>query len=97
MTPDGKTLVFEQRGPTNSDLWTLTLDASRTARPLMTTRFNESSAAVSPNGQWMAFTSDQSGRPEIFLTRYPSADGRIQVSTDGGRHPVWSRDGRRLF
>ena len=77
--------------------WTLTLDADRTTRPLLATRFNESSAAISPNGQWMAFTSDQSGRSEVYLTRFPSVDGRIQVSTDGGRQAVWSRDGRRLY
>ena len=98
VTPDGKTLVFEQRTATAAgDLMTLTLEADRTTRPLLATRFNESSAAISPNGQWMTFTSDQSGRSEIYLTRFPSVDGRIQVSTDGGRQAVWSRDGRRLY
>ena len=60
ITPDGNTLLFEQRTATaGGDLMTLTLDADRTTRPLLATRFNESSAAISPNGQWMAFTSDQ--------------------------------------
>jgi eukaryotic-like serine/threonine-protein kinase len=96
-TPDGKTLVFDVRTATSTDLWTVTLDDKKTARSLIATRFAESSAALSPNGQWMAFTSDQSGRPEIYLTGFPSTDGRIQVSTGGARNAVWSRDGRRLY
>ena len=96
-TSDGKTLVFEVRTATSSDVWTLALDAQRTARPLLDSRFNETGAALSPSGQWMAFTSDQSGKPEIYLTPFPSVDRRIQVSTAGGRVPVWSRDGRRLY
>ena len=96
-TPDGKTLLFDVRTGTNQDLWTLTLDGNRTTRPLIATRFNESSAALSPDGQWMAFTSDQSGRPEIYLTRFASVEGRLQVSTAGGRNARWSRDGRRVY
>jgi Tol biopolymer transport system component len=97
ITPDGKTLVFEVRTATSSDVWTLALDAQRTARPLLDSRFNETGAALSPSGDWMAFTSDQSGKAEIYLTRFPSVDRRIQVSTTGGRAPVWSRDGQRLY
>lgn len=107
-TPDGQTLLYDARTAIGSDLWTLTLDSKRTTRPLIATRANEMNAALSPNGQWMAFSSDHSGRPEIYLTRFlaapkplseggPSVDGRIQVSTAGGRNAVWSPDGRRLY
>ena len=107
-SPDGKTLVFELRTPVGTDLWTLTFDPARTTRPLLATPFNEAEAAVSPSGEWMAYSSNQSGRNEIYLTRFlaapkpsgeggPSIDGRIQVSTAGGRYAVWSRDGRRLY
>lgn len=96
-TPDGKTLIYEFRTPEGGDdLWTLELDG-RKEKPLIATRFNESSAALSPAGSWMAFASDQSGRLEVYLTRFPSAEGRIQVSTEEGRNPVWSPDGRRLY
>jgi Tol biopolymer transport system component len=107
-TPDGKTLIYEIRTPaTNDDLWTLELDG-RKERPLIASRFNEAGAVLSRDGRWMAFTSDQSGQPEVYLTRFlaapkssgeggPSVEGRIQVSTGQGRNPVWSPDGRRLY
>jgi Tol biopolymer transport system component len=95
--PDGKTLIYTLRTAGGDDLWTLELDDRRTTRPLIATRFSESGAALSPDGAWMAFTSDQSGLPQIYLTRFPSVEGRIQVSTAGGRAAVWSRDGRRLY
>ena len=96
-TPDGKTLIYEVRTPEGGDdLWTLELDG-RKEKPLIATRFNESNAALSPAGTWLAFSSDQSGKPEVYLTRFPSAAGRIQVSTEEGRNPAWSPDGRRLY
>ncbi len=96
-TPDGKTLIFEHRTPEGGDdLWTLELDG-RKEKPLIATRFAESGAVLSPAGTWMAFASDQSGRLEVYLTRFPSAENRIQVSTDEGRNPAWSPDGRRLY
>jgi serine/threonine protein kinase len=96
-TRDGKTLIYEHRTPEGGDdLWTLELDG-RKEKPLIATRFNESSAVLSPAGTWLAFTSDQSGRIEVYLTRFPSAENRIQVSTDQGRNPAWSPDGRRLY
>jgi Tol biopolymer transport system component len=96
-TPDGKTLIFEHRtSEGGDDLWTFELDGKK-EKPLIATRFNESSAVLSPAGTLMAFTSDQSGRIEVYLTRYPSAENRIQVSTDQGRNPAWSPDGRRLY
>jgi Tol biopolymer transport system component len=96
-TPDGKTLIYEHRtAEGGDDLWTLELEG-RKEKPLIATRFNESSAVLSPAGTWLAFTSDQSGRIEVYLTRYPSAENRIQVSTEQGRNPAWSPDGRRLY
>ena len=51
----------------------------------------------SPDGHWIAYESDQSGRTEVYVTAYPGAQGRWQISTDGGEAPRWSRDGRELF
>jgi serine/threonine protein kinase/Tol biopolymer transport system component len=96
-TPDGKTLVYELRTPEGTDLWTLTLDQQRTTRPLLETKFRESQAAISPDGKWMAYTSDHSGQPEVYLASFPSLERRTQVSVGGGANAVWSRDGRRVF
>lgn len=60
--------------------------------------FNELNAEISPDGRWVAFESDETGRREIYVRPFPDVDaGRWQVSSDGGRTPRWSRDGRELF
>ena len=50
-----------------------------------------------PSGKWIAFASDDSGRDEVYLLRWPSADGKVPISSRGGTSPVWSRDGREIF
>ncbi len=52
---------------------------------------------ISPDGRWIAFTTDESGQPEVVVQPFPGPGGRVQVSNGGGSEPVWSRDGRRLF
>ena len=59
--------------------------------------FSYSYAAVSPNGRWLAYQSDMSTRPEVYVERYPELGERQQISTGGGTRPLWSRDGRELF
>jgi len=54
-------------------------------------------ATISPNGKWVAYTSDQSGRNEVFVQSFPSSDGKWQVSINGGTEPVWRKDGKELF
>ena len=54
-------------------------------------------AHLSPDGRWLAYTSDESGRREIYVTTFPTASGKWQISNGGGSHPVWSHDGSRLF
>jgi eukaryotic-like serine/threonine-protein kinase len=95
-TPDGKTLVFQVWWP-SPDIWTLTLDGDRKPRPLLQGRFNEFQAALSPNGHWLAYVSNESGRDEIYVRLFPGAEGRWPISTDGGYQPVWARNGRELF
>ena len=66
--------------------------------PLLATMFGERNAEVSPDGRWMAYESDESGREEIYVRPFPDVQGgRWQVSTGGGRQPVWARGGRELF
>jgi eukaryotic-like serine/threonine-protein kinase len=64
---------------------------------LVKSEFCNGYAAVSPNGRWMAYQSNVSGRLEIYVERYPELGNRQLISTDGGSIPLWSRDGRELF
>ena len=66
-------------------------------RPLIATSFNEANAMFSPDGRWIAYASDESGRSEIYVTSLAGPAGRWQVSTRGGRDPAWSPSGRELY
>jgi Tol biopolymer transport system component len=66
-------------------------------QPLIRTPFDEGSPTLSPDGRWLAYSSDASGRYEIYVQAYPELGGRSQISTEGGTEPVWSRNGRELF
>jgi serine/threonine-protein kinase len=72
------------------------LDKSAPPTPLVTKAVNRA-PRFSPNGQWVAYSSDESGTAEIYVRPFPGPGGRIQVSNDGGSEPVWSRDGRTLY
>jgi hypothetical protein len=63
----------------------------------MQDKFNKDYAQLSPDGKWLAYQSDESGRPEIYVVSFPNPQGRWQVSGGGGRQPRWRRDGRALF
>ena len=67
------------------------------AKVLLKNEFCNDFAAVSPDGRWMAYQSNLSGRYEIYVERYPELGYRQQISTGGGMRPIWSRDGRELF
>jgi serine/threonine-protein kinase len=99
VTPDGSRLVFREATPvTTDDLLLIPLAPPRQPRLLVQTRFSERNAAISPDGRWIAFDSTESPRAEIYVRPFPDVStGRWQVSTAGGRTPLWSRDGRELF
>jgi hypothetical protein len=67
------------------------------AQPFLRTPFNESVPRFSPDGRWLAYISDESGRYEVYVQPYPGPGGKWQVSTDGGAEPVWNPNGRELF
>ncbi len=92
-SPDGKTLAYNEGG----DIWLLPLEGDRKPRPFFQSRFTEGQPAFSPDGRWVAHTSDESGRYEVWVRPYPGPGGKWQISTDGGEEPVWSRDGREIF
>lgn len=94
---DGQLLTFHELNPTTQrDIWVLRM-GDRKAEPFLRTQFNEGSAAFSPDGRFLAYVSNESGRPEVYVQPYPGPGGKWQVSTDGGTEPVWSRNGRELF
>ena len=84
-------------GPILSDIWVSSLEGDREPEPFLETRFHERNAVFSPDGNWVAFTSDRSRRDEIYVQPY-SSEGRIeQISNNGGRQPMWSQNGKELF
>ena len=94
---DGRFLAFFRTGPnTQRDIWVLRLN-DRKAEPFLTTPFTEGAPSFSPDGRWLAYVSDESGRPEIYVQPYPGPGGKWQISTDGGTEPLWNRSGRELF
>ena len=90
----GGGLTTERGGRAN--IWTLSV-SDGAASTLVEMDSNEGHADVSPDGAWVAFHSDLSGRPEIYIDAYPALGQRTLISTDGGRAPLWSPDGRELF
>ena len=97
-TPDGKTLVFVTKGKeTAEDIWTLSLYGERAARPWLRTPANEWAGRLSPDGRFMAYNSDESGRLEVYVQPFPGPGGKWLVSQQGGANAIWSRDGRSLF
>jgi eukaryotic-like serine/threonine-protein kinase len=97
---DGKALLLEElgAGSTKFDIGILTMEGNRTHTALLQEKHLESYPQISPDGRWMAYHSDESGRSEVFVRPFPEVNkGRWQVSTSGGNGPRWSRDGRELF
>ena len=99
MSPDGKQLLFVRwTGTLNADIAALPITGERTARTLIATPKIEDNPTISPNGRWLSYESEESGRREIYVRAFPDVDGgRWQISANGGSHPVWSRNGRELF
>jgi hypothetical protein len=94
-SPDGQYLVFQTTDGTSRNL--MITRRGEAPRPLLARPFNELQGRVSRDGRWIAYSSDESGRYEIYVERFPGLGGRVAVSSDGGLHPRWARDGRELF
>jgi eukaryotic-like serine/threonine-protein kinase len=97
-SPDGRFLVYSSTTPqTQADIWVLPFDGDRKPYPFLQTRFNERIARFSPDGHWLAYDSDESGRFEVYVQAFPAKEGKWQLSSGGGTRPVWSRNGKELF
>jgi len=93
-SPDGRYLVVNV---SNSEVWALPLDPTRTSGPLFVEPFPIRDARLSHDGHWVTYVSTESGRPEVSIRSLSGAIRRYVVSTDGGDQPVWRRDGREIF
>ncbi|MFQ5674275.1 MAG: protein kinase [bacterium] len=95
---DGTALAYHQADPDSGlDIWVLETGESNKAHPFLTTAANEQQAVFSPDGKWLAYTSDQSGRNEIYLQTYLDKSSPVQISQDGGAWPMWRPDGGELY
>ncbi len=96
-SPDGQLLAFTESNPeTGRDIWVLNL-ADRETHLFLSTRFEETAPMFSPDGEWMAYSSDESGQREVYVQPYPGPGGKWQISTNGGHEPVWNPEGGELF
>jgi eukaryotic-like serine/threonine-protein kinase len=106
VSPDGRTLLYRSlSGETGEDLWTVSLDGNHQASPLLHSRFNELDGVFSPDGRWIAYRSDESGRFEIYAQSFPALDQKTRVSVDGTLNSAnsrvsitrWRKDGREIL
>jgi len=94
----GRLLLYAELDPkTNFDLWVLPMEGERKPAVFLRTESNERGGEFSPDGKWIAYASDESGRYEVWLQPYPATGAKWQVSNDGGMQPRWRRDGKELF
>jgi len=93
-SPDGKLLAFPSGSPNST--WLLRMD-DRKAAPFLETSFNQGATQFSPDGRWVAYISDETGRREIYVQPYPGPGGKWQISSEGGTEPLWNPNGRELF
>jgi eukaryotic-like serine/threonine-protein kinase len=103
-SPDGKRLAYVQYGVgSQTEIWTAPVEGDwehprlGKAEAFLRTSFAEWNPAFSPDGHWMAYSSDESGNDEVYVRPFPGPGGKSQISTDGGSRPIWSRDGHKLF
>ena len=98
---DGKLLLFtEQDDTTKSDLWVVPLEGDRKPDVFLNSQFNETQGQFSPDGRWVAYVSDETGQPRVYIQPFPAGAGgagKIAVSGDLGMMPRWRRDGKGLF
>ncbi len=100
-SPDGSYLAYTEQHPdTSADLWLLPVDSSGEPgdpRPLLQTPHTEDEAVFSPDGRWIAFTSNETGRKEVYVARFPPDGGRLSVTGDSGASPSWSPESDEIY
>lgn len=100
-SPDGRHVLYCMYDPkTQNDVWALPLDGNQKTQkpfPVVQTEFEERNAQFSPDGKWIAYQSNESGRFEVYIQPFPGPGAKTRISTNGGAQARWRRDGRELF
>jgi Tol biopolymer transport system component/tRNA A-37 threonylcarbamoyl transferase component Bud32 len=97
-SPDGKTLLFVTHNAAGEQaIEALSLDGSYKVQPFLQSSFNLNGPRFSPDGRWVAYMTDESGRREVCVQPFPRPGGKWMISTDGGESPRWARNGREIF
>ena len=97
-SPDGGSVLYESLGSSrSSELFVLPLTGDRKPLPLLHTQFGETDGRISPDGRWVVYRSNESGRNEIYVAPFPRPGGKWQISTAGGYAPRWRHDGSEIF
>jgi len=98
-SPDGHLLLFQAGtgGPTSTDLWALPIDGKQKPFPIVQGPAIDSLGAFSPDGRWIAYVSNESNGPQIYVQPFPASGGHFQISKNGGHGPLWRGDGKELF
>jgi serine/threonine protein kinase/Tol biopolymer transport system component len=98
LSADGHLAVYTVTDPgTRSDLWVRPVDGSEPARAFRNTPYRERYGTFSPDGRWMAYESDETGRPEVYVEAFPGPGERYQISAEGGTEPLWGRGSGEIF
>ncbi len=98
VTPDGRTLLFTRDfGGAHAEVWQLPLEGERTPTPVLEGEFSRGNAETTPDGNWLAYRSSESGEEEVYLQPYPGPGARVPVSIGGGRGLLMSPSGSELF
>jgi Tol biopolymer transport system component len=95
---DGKLILYpEMNAKSRNDIWILPLEGDRRPKPFVQDDFDNLGAKFSPDGKWIAYSSDESGQQQVYVRPFPERGGKYQVSTTGGSRPRWRRDEKELF
>jgi hypothetical protein len=98
VSPDGRTLLFGRYCSAGFfGTYALSLEGTSKIQPFLQSTFNQTQAQFSPDGHWVAYVSNESGRDEIYVQPFPGPGGKWMISTEGGSYPLWARSGREIF
>ncbi|HEY6945407.1 MAG TPA: protein kinase [Candidatus Acidoferrum sp.] len=97
VSPDGKTLLFGRNTTGAFGIYAISLDGSAKTQPFLQSTFSQSNPRFSPDGHWVVYMSNESGRDEIYVQPYPGPGGKWLISAEGGSYPLWARSGREIF
>jgi Tol biopolymer transport system component/tRNA A-37 threonylcarbamoyl transferase component Bud32 len=97
VTPDGKTLIYRTGSQASADIWYRSLLGDTTAKPIATSRYEEASPRISPDGKWLAYNSTEPGIAEVYVIAFPSLAERMQITHGGGSEPVWAGNSRLFY